>query len=215
MLILVNITMIYSKIDIFDTIIEDPIYNKKNNSFCSNLNLAINKCSNDDNGNKETILQDFVFTSDRMKVVKISSDHISLEFQDNFPEFYKFIYDLDTFVLEFIFDNGKRWFGKAPKHDTLNTLFQRTIVPQDELKNNPTLELDIDSSCIIEDINSDEIDTDNLDINNEVTCIFNVNKIVFLENKFYLDMRVDKISLNNYVCQQTEYMFADSDSDSD
>ncbi len=205
--------MKYTNINIHDLIIDDPIYNKKNNSFSSNLSLIISR----DDGNH--VMQDFVFQTDKMRVNEINSSlpndkhigEIILEFQNNYPDFYKFIYGFDLFVLENVFNNGSRWFGNNPKFDTLDQLFERTIVPQEELDKNPTLNLLVDGNCTIEDKNGDRIVFSDLKIENEVSCILNIEKIVFLENKFYLDVKIDKIIVEDYVCQQTEYLFQDSE----
>lgn len=192
--------MKYTKIRTDDIVVEDPIFNKKDGAFRSILGLEAN---ND--------VDDLTFEMGRMKVTSVSDGKLTLEFLANYPNFYKFMYDLDRLILETIVDNSKEWFGKPAKYETVDRLFQRSIIPQPTLTNYPTMEFSIPDSCIIKDVNDDDVTLSELEENNEVLCIVNVKQIVFLQNRFYLDFRMEEIHVVNYVCQQTECLFSESD----
>jgi hypothetical protein len=186
--------MKYTKINIQNIIIHDPVMHKK--TFMSTLGL------NDDN--------DITFMTDTMKIVSVDGRKLILEFLPNYPQFFKFIYDVDMTILETIVDNGQKWFGKIPKYDTIDRLFQRSIIPQTSLLTYPTMQFVVPDGCVIRDINGDNIKLSELEENNEVSCVLTIKHIIFLENKFYLDFEINEINVENYVAQQTECMFSES-----
>lgn len=190
----------YSQVNISDVVINDPIFNEIDKSFHSLVELIV-----DDDATSVT------FETNRMKIKSIKKSRLVLEFIMNHPDFFKFMYNLDQFVLETIVDNGKAWFGgnKTSNYDTLDRLFKRSIIPQSSLTSLPTMEFMVDDLCAIRDINGDTIDITELGENNEVRCTVTIRQIVFLENKFYLDFRVREIKIENYVCQQTECLFSE------
>lgn len=192
--------MKYTKVRTDDIVVEDPIFNKKDGAFRSILGLEINN-----------EIDDFTFEMGRMKVKSVNNGKLTLEFLINYPNFYKFIYDLDRLILETIVDNSKEWFGKESKYETVDRLFQRSCVLQSSLTNYPTMEFSIPDACLIKDVNDDDITLSELEENNEVQCIVNVKQIIFLQNRFYLDFRMEEIHVVNYVCQQTECLFSESD----
>jgi len=191
--------MKFDQIHIPDIVINDPILNKDYNAFQSLVELII-----------EDNTSNVIFETCKMKLKSIDNDKLTLEFLANHPDFFKFIYNLDQFVLEIMMDNGESWFGKKPKYDTVDRLFKRSIIPQSSLDSYPTMEFNINDKCNITDINGDKLNISELEENNEVICTVVISQIVFLENKFYLDFRVEDIKVENYVCQQTECLFSDS-----
>ena len=195
--------MKYTKIKINDIIVDDPILNKKDRSFKSLIGLSINKELSD--------VEDFTFEMAPMKVKKINNNKIELEFMVNHPNFYKFIYDVDRYIFDIIMENGEEWFGKPPKYETLDRLFQRSIKQQETLTSYPTMGFDISDICIIKDINGDNIKITEIEENNEVLCTVTIKQIIFRENRFYLDFRLEEINIVNYVCQQTECLFSESE----
>lgn len=192
--------MKFSKVHIPNIVINDPIFNKDDNAFYSLVELII--------GDNTTSI---TFETDKMKIKSIERIKLTLEFIINHPEFFKFMYGLDQYVLEAMVDNGKAWFGKAPNYDTIDRLFKRSIIPQTSLVSYPMMEFLLDDTCTIRDINGSILDIQELDENNEVTCKISIRQVVFLENKFYLDFKVEDIKVENYVCQQTECLFSDTE----
>jgi len=185
--------------------IDDPIYNKKNDSFQSSINLI-----------KSNSIIDFIFETDKMKIRSVDNDQnqntvLTLEFLDNYPNFYRFIYELDCSILDKVIENGEEWFGNKPNYDTMNRLFKKSIIQQSSLTVNPTMEFILDDDCIIKDIDGSKIKASDLEELNEISCKINLMKIVFFENQFFLDYQVEEVIVENYVCQQTECLFSDSD----
>jgi hypothetical protein len=90
-------------------------------------------------------------------------------------------------------------------------LFKKTIIPQPSLKINPTLEIELSDNCNIVDSDGDSISFEQLELNNEIICNISINGIIFFANRFFIDYLIDGIFVKNSVCQQTEYLFSDSD----
>jgi len=198
--------MDFLNIDLNEVIIKDPIFNKKNNSFFSEIESSL---KGDD--------CQISFNSQSMKVSKLTRenghDFVTLEFLDNFPEFFKFIYELDEHIYRCVLTNGEHWFGNKPKPDTIQQLFKRSIILQNDLRSNPSMQFEVLEECELLDSEKDPIKFENLELNNEVKCKLTIKGLEFFENKFYLSFSLEQIVVENDVCQQTEYLFTNSESD--
>ena len=204
--------MKYSQVNINDVIIEDPIYNKKKSLFYSEIKLTnSNSMNNSSNNSMSDSLIDFIFETDKMKIKSIENNKLTVEFLDNHPKFYKFIFNFDRFIFKSIIDNGESWFGNKPNYNTIDRLFKRSIIQQESLTCNPTMEFHLEDECVIRDLNGDKTKLSELNENNEISCKVNIKQIFFLENQFYLDYIIEEIIVENYICQQTECLFSESD----
>lgn len=198
--------MNFLNINLDDLIINDPIFNNKNESFYSEIFLS--------SKSQNSVVN---FISQAMKITKIEiingQKFITLEFLNNHPQFYEFVHKLEDKAFDIIFQNGENWFGNKPKYETLNQLFDRKIVVQQDLRSNPTMIFEITDDTMLYDQDHDEIDFNQLELNNEIICQILIKGVFFLNNKFYLDYSIQELKIKNTLSQLTEYLFSNSENE--
>ncbi len=196
--------MIYSEINLSNSIIQDLIFNNSERCFESKVKLI-----------KDDGLTNLVFQSSKLRLLGIDPEKkiIEVEFLDEYPKFYKFILNVDGTILRNIFNNSKDLFGEKSSYETLQNLFQRSIILPKNLKYNPTMILNISKNCKIIDRSGEVVDISDLKENNEIVCNIKVKQVKFRESEFRIDYRINCIKIENYVCCVTEYLFSDEEED--
>lgn len=121
-----------------------------------------------------------------MRLIRINNGKIMLEFTESTGELYKFIYQLDNYLKQFLYEHSKIIFGLQLNIINVTDLYKNSICIPEDLHNYPYIEVKYNSGG---EINVDTI----VDINVEIS------KIIFEKNKCYLEYIMNDIIINEEV----------------
>lgn len=194
----------YTDINLNSIIFNDPIYNKNDDIFESNI-----KYSNGDSSD------DFTINTARLRIVKIKKygdvTKLVVEFLLSEPKFYEVIKNIDEYTINKVVENSERWFGNKSKYETIENLFKNTIELPNKLHNFPVMAIYLLNDCKIYNKVGDLVNINQLKENNEITTELQLKNIEFHVHKYNLDYICSKINIINYFCQVSHYLFTDSD----
>lgn len=136
------------------------------------------------------------------------------------PEFYNFFYSFEKFLIGHIAKNSEKWFGIKFDKSKTEKLFRSKILPPEYLSSLPKLLLDI--KIIDGSINCkffDEYDklttADKFTKGKETIFILSLNEIIFEEDNFYANWKINQIKIFENQVNKNKYMFIDDENISD
>jgi hypothetical protein len=135
------------------------------------------------------------FNSGELKFLGLTSPNgyecIEVEFSDNSADYYDTQYSFDNYVTDWVYKNGKSWFGTDLKFDNINSLYSKSILVPTDLNSNPRMNLFIDTTNLelVSQVKK-------LDYNAHLTCVLCIEGLRFFKNKFELIVKVKHIEKN-------------------
>lgn len=141
------------------------------------------------------------------KIKKIDEDFIELEFLPLTANFYTFVRDLDYYIIQYLHDNSEYLFGQEINYDTINQLYEKSIMLPESIPAFPYMVIEIDPKCVFLDKDKYEVNAENVPIGSEVTPILKLTDVIFYKHKYSLVWSVKIIKVENNLSTNFDYLF--------
>ncbi len=197
-----NSILYYNQVNFKKISLSDLVISDDENSYKSYINIKNNKL----------FIQCHNFTINN--IINEDTDKYYLICNINDNDFYKFILNLDKYMISLVKKNGKKWFN-SDISNRIHEIYKSSIQIPDNINDKPKfkIRMPIKNNSFISkffNYNGKRIGINDLDIDKKFSMIININLLNLTPRTFYLDIYLYQLKLNKTIKYE---LVSDTDSD--
>jgi len=152
---------------------------------------------------------DLYIISPVFKVNSVNNQNIILEFMPLQTIFYEKILNMESVVLNMVYENRERIFGMDLSNSKIKSLYEPLIKLPQKLPALPYMNIKFSKDYKIYDKTNSKKDIKDIIEGVQVVCVFHIDKIFFYKNKFEINVTICFIEIVSLTPQSLEYLFID------
>lgn len=178
-------TLSFDKINLYSIKFDDLLYDENKELYYSTLSYGHNE------------LKKMNVITSLLKLNKINTNFLEVEFLPSSHTFYRFMYDLDNHLISLFTDNSEQLIGNDISKEKMKHIYESTIRIPKKIPRLPRLIIRIGPKCIALNTKDEEVDILNLCKNSQVTLVLHFDKVEFHSYKTCLIYTVALIKVEN------------------